>query len=174
MKFITFCTFLFVFASCSNEQNNRDSKPLEAPPLVILSQDTLSNVFPVRIGNDHGEIKVVAHRTVTNDILTKSDYVISMYGLPDDSLTRKLDITDLIDKNDFIRFQDSLNSDYTEGAVIKEIKYDFVRSNTLYFDAILQNPKAQKEMIGRFSLYYSPKRKGEISGWFTDEIVDIP
>jgi hypothetical protein len=71
-----------------------------------------------------------------------------------------------------VLLKDTVNSDYLNSAIIKNVEFDFVRANTLYFNAILENPIDGKEIIGRFNLFYRTKKKGIVYGWITDEIKE--
>lgn len=165
---------LVFLASCSNNPENRliesvgkELKPVASNEIIV---DTLHSSFPVQIGNDNGSVNVVGIRTYENQQLTGSDFVISLNDIPSYSMIKRIDKTVLIDSNETVLLKDTVNSDYLNSAIIKNVEFDFVRANTLYFNAILENPIDGKEIIGRFNLFYRTKKKGMVYGWITDEI----
>lgn len=168
---------IFVFlVSCSSKSENRlidsenkEPKQVESNGIIV---DTLKSSFPVQIGNDNGTVKVFGIRTYEDQKLTNSDFVISLNDVPNFSITRRIDKTVLIDSNETVLLKDTVNSDYLTSAIIKNVEFDFVRANTLYFNAILKNPIDGKEIIGRFNLFYRTKKKGIVYGWITDEIKE--
>lgn len=174
---LTLKIFVLAFlVSCSNKsENNRidseikESKPIESDKILT---DTLDSSFPVQVGNDKGLVKVVGIRTYEGKKLTDSDFVISLNDITNYSISKKIDKSILIDSNTTVNYKDSVNSDYLNSAILKNVEFDFVRANTLYFNAILENAVDGKEIIGRFNLFYRTKKKGIVYGWFTDEIKE--
>ncbi len=162
--------------SCSSKSENKlvDSDAEESKPVVAKQtiSDTTRTSFPVQIGNDKGTVKIVGMRTFKNEKLAGSDFVISLNDIANSSITKRIDKGILIDSNETVFIKDTLNDDFLKSAVIKTIEFDFVRSNTLYFNAILENPLEAKEIFGRFNLFYRTKKKGLIYGWITDEIKE--
>ena len=146
-----------------------ESKPIVSNQTII---DTIRTSFPVQIGNDKGLVKVVGIRTYRNEKLAGSNFVISLNNIPNFSITKRIDKSILIDSNETVLLKDTLNADFLKSAVIKTVEFDFVRSNTLYFNAVLENSLKAKEITGRFNLFYRTKKKGLIYGWVTDEIKE--
>ncbi len=172
---LTLKTFvLFFLISCFNKSENRIIEPevkvSKSGASNKIITDTLNYSFPMGIGNDKGSVKVVGIRTYEDEKLASSYFIISLTDFKNYSVFKKIDKSILIDSNEIVLLKDTFNSDYLNLAIIKDVEFNFVRSNTLYFNAILENPIAKKEIIGRFSLFYRTKKKGIISGWITDEI----
>lgn len=153
--------------SKSTESEMNKSKTAEVNK---VTSDTVTSSFPVQIGNDKGSVNVQGIRTFKGGKLTRSDFVISLADISNYSLVRDINKSDLIDSNGSVLLKDTIHSDYLNSAIIKEIEFDFVRANTLYFKAVLENSEKKKEIIGRFNLFYRTKKKGIIYGWITDEI----
>jgi hypothetical protein len=176
MKLTVNILILIFLVSCSNKTENKvdESDTEEIKPVVsnqILSDSTRTS-FPVQIGNDKGSVKIVGVRAFKDEELSSSDFIISLNDIANFSITKRIDKSVLIDSNETVLLKDSLKGDFLKSAIIKTIEFDFVRSNTLYFNAILENPLEGKEIIGRFNLFYRTKKKGVIYGWITDEIKE--
>lgn len=176
MKLTIKILILTLLVSCANKLENRliDSEAKEHSSVATseILVDTLNSSYPVQIGNDKGIIKVVGIRTYEDQKLMISDFVISLNGIPNFSISKRIDKSVLIDSNETVLLKDTVNSDYLNSAIIKNVEFDFVRANTLYFNAILENPIDRKEIIGRFNLFYRTKKKGIVYGWITDEIKE--
>ena len=162
--------------SCSCKPENRliDSvtkqiKPVESKKIMV---DTLTSSFPLQIGNDKGFVKIVGIRTFEGQKLTKSDFIISLNEILNFSISKQLNKSILIDSNETVFFKDTVNTDYLNSAIIKNVKFNSVRANTLNFDAIFENSVDKKKIIGRFNLFYRTKKKGIVYGWITDEIKE--
>ncbi len=174
MKITLTSLLLFVFVACADNPNKKATDIKSnlsediAPSTTTI--DTITSLFPIQIGNDQGEVKIVGMRTFENNKFTNSKFIIALNELQDFSISKEVNKTILIDSNKTVRLKDTIHSDYLNGAIIKTIEFDFVRSNTLYFKALLENPNAQKEILGRFNLFYRTNKKGKLYGWITDEI----
>ena len=174
MKFTIIILLLTLVVSCKHKTENKliDSvskgQEIDNPNKII--NDSVNSSFPVQIGNDKGSVTIVGYRKYEDNKLTTSSFIISLVDIAHISLSKKIVKSVLIDQNKTIMLKDTLNYDYLNSAIIKTIEFDFVRSNTLYFKAILENPIEGKEIIGRFNLFYRAKKKGKIYGWITDEI----
>lgn len=162
--------------SCSDNGKNKsmesELKESKVTELNKVTSDTLNSIFPVQIENDKGSVNITGIRTFKNGKLAESGFVISLVDISDFSLIRELDKSVLIDSNGTVLSKDTINSAYLNSAVIKEIEFDYVRANTLYFKTVLENPAESKEIIGRFNLFYRTKKKGNIYGWITDEVKE--
>jgi hypothetical protein len=176
MKFTLIILILALVVSCKYQTEKKsidsESKEQKIDKSNKIINDTINSSFPVRIGNDKGSVKIVGQRKYENKKLTTSNFVISLVDITNLSLSKRIDKSILIDQNKIIILKDTINSDYLDSAIIKNIEFDFVRANTLYFNAILENPIEGKEIIGRFNLFYRTKKKGTVYGWTTDEIKE--
>jgi len=172
---ITVLCFSIMLACSSNpDQKTADSNstdPIDMEENEILL-DTISASFPVQIGNDKGSVKIVGERTFKNKELTSSAFLISLLEIQDFSISKPIDKEVLITSKPPKQTQNFPKSEYLDKAVIKSIKFKGVRSNTLYFNVLLENPIDGKEIIGRFNLFYRTKEKGTVYGWIIDEIKD--
>ncbi|WP_378289202.1 hypothetical protein [Aquimarina rubra] len=177
IKLIIKIIVVIFLVSCSDKPDTKKEETTTSEQDPIVSNtvviDTITNAFPVRIGNDKGVINVLGVRTFENQKLVASDFLISLYDIPNISISEKLNKRILIDSNDTILLKDSLHYDFLNTAIIKKVDYNLVRSNTLYFKAVLENPNQKKKITGRFGLLYNSKKKKKIYGWITDEIQDI-
>ncbi|WP_378184099.1 hypothetical protein [Aquimarina sp. SS2-1] len=177
MKLIIKIIGLFFLVSCSSRSGTKkeDSKTYEQDPIVSnkIVMDTIDETFPVGIGNDKGTIRVIGVRTFKNRKLIDSDFLILLHDIPNIATSEKLNKDILIDSNTTVLLKDSLHYDFLNTAIIKKVHYDAVRLNTVYFKAVLENPKQKKKITGRFGLLYNSKKKKKFYGWITDEIQDI-
>ncbi|GJM34899.1 MAG: hypothetical protein DHS20C18_39000 [Saprospiraceae bacterium] len=162
------------FTSCQPTQSSEPDKQSEeavkneeTPPIV--QENTLME-YPIKIGNHKAVVRIVGWDILENGVSKGRRFKIELTEKGFELLSVDVDKSVLIDNNETVHFLDSLNADYTPQAVIKDITYDFIRGNTLYFKAILENPEQNKEILGRFNLFYGTERKGEIYGWITDEV----
>lgn len=165
---IFFFVMLMLFSCQSDSKTEQTTKQpkLEQP---ASPRDTLIQQYPERIGNDMVTIEVMNMPPVTENAKDRH-WKIRMERKGKTELA--IDVTPyvLFKLNQTVLFKNAANADFTDGAVIKEIAYKSVRANTLYFSTILENPEEGKEIEGRFNLFYSTDRKGEIYGWVTDEV----
>lgn len=167
---------LILLTSCLNTSKNKLVKEKSEEPKTTVSNtviaDTTNTSFPIQIGNDKGLLKITAYRSYKDQKLTNSNFIITLADIPQYSMSKKLSKRDVIDANETVILKDTIHADYLNGAILKKIEFDFVRSNTLYFNAVLENSVAEKEILGRFSILYTTKQKGMIYGWITDEVKE--
>ena len=177
MKYIIPILFFFTLTACANEENKKTGEAIvieeKSSEKNELYRDTISSTFPVQIGNDVGLVQIVGERIFINEQLTDSDFLVSLGEIQDFSISKHLNKEILIDSNKTVLLKDSIKADYLNGAIIKEVEFEFVRSNTLYFKAVLENPIDHKEIKGRFNLFYRTKKKGLVYGWITDEVNEL-
>ncbi|MEL6810989.1 MAG: hypothetical protein AAFP76_06615 [Bacteroidota bacterium] len=130
--------------------------------------DTTVTIYPMSIGNDKASVEV--KRIAYEDNL---DWWIKLTRSEKRVLEVPVSKEIVVDSNTSVFYQDSLHLKYVKDTRIKHITYSFIRSNTLYFEVLFENQKAQKEIFGRFNLFYGTEKKGEIYGLITDSIADI-
>lgn len=174
MKFISTFLLFVLMLSCADKSEKKmivfeTSKPNSISTHKIVV-DTLKSSYPVQIGNDKGLIKILGIKTYEGKKLTSSNFYISLNDIPKFTLYKQIDKNVLIDSNETVFLKDTVNYDYLNSALIKNMEFDFVRANTLYFNATLENPIVGKEIIGRFNLFYRTKKKGMVYGWITDDV----
>ncbi|WP_159038510.1 hypothetical protein [Brumimicrobium mesophilum] len=174
MKLSVIIFLLFYLFSCSEKSENTliNSEALELNSIESngIYLDTINSTYPLQIGNNKGFVKVFGVGTYKDQKLIKSDFLISLVNIPNFSISKKIDKAVIIDSNENLLLKDTVNYDYLDLAIIKNVEFKFVRANTLYFNAILENPIDGKIIRGSFNLFYRTKRKGEVYGWITDEI----
>ena len=177
MKYIISIAFILALAACANEENEKEGMATvieeQSPEKNEIFRDTISSSFPVQIGNDKGLVQIVGERTFINKQLADSDFLVSLDEIQGFSISKYIDKEILIDSNKTVLLKDSINVDYLNGAIIKEVEFEFVRSNTLYFKVLFENPIDHKEIKGRFNLFYRTKKKGLVYGWITDEVNEL-
>lgn len=62
-------------------------------------------------------------------------------------------------------FMDSLDAKFYKKAVLREIEYNFVRTNRLYFKAILAIPETDLTSEMTFAIFYQTKKIGQLDFW---------
>lgn len=166
---------LHLLYGCANNSEKKEAAPETEKQQVSDSVsykspivDTINTAYPIQIGNHKGLVsvkKIVEGKPkyFVIDLDYRNEKVISVH----------VDKGVVIDSNKTRMFLDTLNLDHTHGATLTYVKYEFIRGNTLYFEATLENEAAQKEVYGRFNLFYGTPRKGEVYGWITDSIQEI-
>ena len=170
--------YIVLFTNC--ESKNQESSSTTGFQAVEDStkkgseiiRDTISAKAPVRIGNDFGKVHIKGVRVYRGNKLARSDFEISLEEIDAHPLVRPLNISSIVDSIQTVLFKDTTTQDYTQRAIIRSIDFEFVRANTLYFIAELENPTEHKEIFGRFSLFYRTQKKGQLYGWITDRVKD--
>ncbi|MEM8582711.1 MAG: hypothetical protein AAGF87_00510 [Bacteroidota bacterium] len=164
------CTLLACQGS-DNENTLADQPQAEEAPIIHF--DSLSATYPTQIGNDRGFVEISGVQTFENEQLVGSEFIISLNDITNYPFSKTISIDTLIAVNEVESHQDTLDHSYFDGAVIRSIYYRSVRANTLYFDVVLQNASQQKEVMGRFNLFYRTEKEGKVYGWFADSIVAL-
>ncbi|MEM6879319.1 MAG: hypothetical protein AAF544_12210, partial [Bacteroidota bacterium] len=164
------CTLL-ACQNSGNENTLADQPQAEEAPIIHF--DSLSATYPTQIANDKGFVEISGVQTFEDEQLVGSEFTISLNDIADHPFSKTISIDTLIAVNELESHQDTLDHSYFDGAVIRSISYRSVRANTLYFDLVLQNASQQKEVIGRFNLFYRTKKEGKVYGWFADSIVAL-
>ena len=166
---------LHMLCGCANTSEKKEAvsetekqQVNDSVPYKSRIVDTIKTAYPIQIGNHKGLVSVTKivegkPKYFTIELDYRNEKVISVY----------VDKSVLIDSNKIKMFIDTLNLDYTNGAFLTSVKYKFIRGNTLYFEATLENKAAKKEVYGRFNLFYGTPRKGEVYGWITDSIHEL-
>ena len=171
MKYISVILLLSSVISCKQQEDNKSiniesTKKEEMTPLRI-SKDSINTSFPVQIENEKGFIKIFGQRQFKNNQLISSNFTISIADIPKYLLVQNIEKESFKISDTDLKKTDTINMN---NFVIKNIKFEFVRANTLYFNAVLQNPLNKREIVGRFNLFYQTNKKGRVYGWIVDEI----
>lgn len=141
-----------------------DIQVVEPTNVVKVSTDTTLTSYPMRIANDRGTLYVTSIKQFENQELTDSRFNITLDGFNDYNLNTEIDVKTLLEDTRTSKDVDSTAVNYLESAVIKELKYDFIRSNSLYFQAFLEHPNYSQDRVYRFGLFYRTKKEGSIFG----------
>lgn len=161
-------------AACTPPNN-----PTSAEPKPISSEnnssheDSFTSTFPVQIGNEKGSVKIVGIRRIQDKTITNRTFTISLEGIKEHTLSKQIDRATFEQFKENALSKDAIGVDFWRDMTIQRLEFDFVRGNTLYFTAILKNRVAQKAIAGRFSVFYSSSKKGQVYGWITDEVQDL-
>ncbi|GAB5398912.1 MAG: hypothetical protein Aureis2KO_04970 [Aureisphaera sp.] len=67
-------------------------------------------------------------------------------------------------------FKDSLNGDFLKYSVLRDVEYDFIRSNRLYFKAHINVPDTDWSLGTDFAIFYQTEKKGKIDYWNIKDI----
>lgn len=62
-------------------------------------------------------------------------------------------------------FKDSLNAQLYTAELLRNVQYDFVRTNRLYFKAMITNPQTNQNDEIQFAVFYKTNRIGELNFW---------
>jgi len=167
-------TLLFLFGCANTTEKKKVISDTEKPqlkdtvPTKLTTLDTIKTTYSIQIGNDKGLISVLKISSNKPDhFIINLDYrnekVFSIY-------TNK---QVLIDATITPMFLDTLQLDYTRGAILTSVNYRGIRGSTLNFSAVLKNEEQHKKIEGRFNVFYNPARSGKVYGWITDTVYDI-
>lgn len=174
MKLIIQIIMLLFLISCSKKIDNKtiETQTKDEQPVSIITThiDTLQTDYPMKIANDKGVIAITAVKTYKDKKLSASNFTISLKDIPNHSFSEEIDANLIIEVNKDEFLQDSLTSKYINSVILKEVIYQSVRSNSLYFKGVLEDPIAEKEIIGRFAVFYPERAEGRLYGWITDEV----
>lgn len=152
-----------VIVDVPEKEQLRDSIDRKSPIL-----DTVRTAYSIQIGNDKALI------TVKKIMRNKPDhFVIELDYRNEKAFSVYADKATLIDSTIRPFFLDTLLLDYTQGATLMSVKYSAIRGSSLNFSAVLKNEEWQKQVEGRFNVFYDPARRGTIYGWITDTVYDI-
>lgn len=174
-QFVNIIFLVLSLQACQIGAGN-NSKPEDKPQDVLENRmrvDSSSQGFPIQIGNEKGIMEVYQFQKFKNDEWQGGEFKLHLKNIPSHRLFKTLNKHRLIDSNSNVVYMDSAHSDYLQEAYIKSVTYDFVRGNTLYFQAILLNPKMKKLIRGRFALFYRGPKKGLVYSWISDGINDF-
>ena len=138
--------------------------------------DTLTERKTIRIGNDKYDLILKSYslndssitriNTLNKPIIYKDIYhdyqseVILMYK-------DQLVVSKPINKG---TFKDSLSDEFLEQSILKEISFTNVRSNRLYFNAILYIPDTDWMVSIDFAIFYQTNKKGKVDFW---NVIDL-
>ena len=175
MKIFLAAIVTLLLVSCSSDSkrhNSSSSSEKENKNAEALVVDTLTKSFPIQLGNDKGQLKIIEEKEFELQKFKDNRFIVSLEGFPGISFSKDIDMRTILEfaKEDL---KGPVTFDYLEEAIIVEIDFTGVRSNTLMFNARLINSKQGKEILGRFSLFYRTGKKGKVYGWFVDEVRSI-
>jgi len=106
-----------------------------------------SSIVKINNGGESEIHKDIYHDNVTDIILKKGNTLILK------SQIKKA------------TFKDSLQGDFLKYSVLRNVKYKFIRSNSLYFKADIDVPDTDWSTELDFSIFYRTNKKGQINYW---------
>lgn len=167
-KLLLFVAAILLWLSCSQTKKQEIKQGKDDIPNQF-HRDTVLNTYRFKIVNDIATLDI---KKIVVD--SKIHFILDLDYRGSEILNKRLSKKDVIDENKTRLFLDTLTNDFTGRAILKDIKFKFTRGSTLYFDAVLLDTILQNKIFGRFNLFYKTDRKGEIYGWITDEVYNLP
>jgi hypothetical protein len=180
-RLLIYIAFLLILQSCNqngkkslNSNKNKDNSiDLSSNNDTIITYwqpdfDTIIKNQKVRIENDFYDLSIKSYCLNDSSISRASDYDNSKAIYHDYEteilLTLNSD-TVLISKVTKGTFSDSLSGNFYKYAVLKDVEYNFVRSNRLYFKAFLNVPDSDWGVESEFAYFFRTNKKGQINCW---------
>ncbi len=138
--------------------------------------DTLTERKTIRISNDKYDL-IIKSYSLNNSSITRintlnkpsiykdiyHDYQSDIFLMYKDQLV----LSKPINKH---TFKDSLSGEFLEQSILKEISFTSVRSNRLYFNAILYIPDTDWMVSSDFAIFYQTSKKGKVDFW---NVIDL-
>lgn len=141
------------------------SKPELSDTICQFGVDTSRKFEKVQIGNDFYELEIISYCKKSSSV-KRISVVNQPTNIVDDYET---DIILLFEKDTILKsrvnkktFKDGLNEELYHYAVLKDVDFDFIRSNRLYFKAFFKILKAEKNIELDFAIFYRTNKKGQI------------
>lgn len=173
--------------NCNRKQSENDKTKIETNVGLVKKTDTAIVYWQT----DFDTLPKTHEVNIENDI-----YLLELktYSLNDSSIVRINDtnkpevykdiyhdrVTDIILKrgntvilNSQVKtanFKDSLGGDFLKYSVLRDVKFDFIRSNRLYFKADIDVPDTDWAVGLDFAIFYRTDKKGRIDYWNVKEI----
>lgn len=187
-SFMAFPSGQIVVLSEKNQPVNKRSTDIKVEPkdelknidtTVVYWQkdfDTIRKKHEVKIGNDIHQIELKTYSLNDSSIIRINDFnkPIIYKDIYHDYIT---EITlkkgnNLILKSQVKKstFKDSLDSDFLKYSVLRDVEYEFIRSNRLYFKAQINVPDADWSFGTDFAIFYRTEKKGRIDYWNIKDI----
>lgn len=128
--------------------------------------DTITETNEINIENETYHLNTKTYCLNDSSIVKKSDNITFIYHNYISELTLK--------KGNFIVlksqinkeiFKDSLDNDFYRHSILKNIKFNFVRSNRLYFKSKFNLPETDWIIESDFAIFFRTNKKGKINYW---------
>ena len=165
--------------SCQNSTKKEvlkiEKQTVESLDTIInyweIKTDTAIQIDTVRIGNDFYQLEIKTFSLNDSSIirwntLNKPTTYKDIYHSYATDLTLKKGKTIILkSKIDNETFKDSLDGDFLNHSILKEVSFDFVRSNRLYFKSKFNVPDTGWMFENQFAIFYKTNKKGQINFW---------
>lgn len=169
-----------IACTSTSEKNNADAKgnaavvTTELDTTVIYWEtdvDTVKADSSIRVGNEYYDLNIATYslndssiswvNDLNRDLIYKDVYhnratIISLSGKNDTIIAAVLDKSE---------FEDLLDSEFYNRCYLKNIEYDFIRSNRIYFKVTLIVPDTDWQMDGMMAIFYKTSKKGVVDSW---------
>lgn len=181
IRLLIYTTFLLILQSCNQTENDRlnsnkdmiNSTDLTSKNDTVITYwqlefDTITKKQKIRIENDFYELSIKSYCLIDNSISKTSNYDKSKtiyHNYETEILLTLKNDTILISKITKETFSDSLSGDFYKYTVLKDVEYNNVRSNRLYFKAFLNVPDSNCAAEAEFAIFFKTNKKGQIDYW---------
>lgn len=133
--------------------------------------DTVAKNKKINIGNDIYELDLKSFslndssRVRWNDLNRPTIYKDVYHEYVTDLVLKKDDSVLLTKRINKESFKDSLYGDFYKHSVLRVIEYESIRSNRIYFRAILDVPDTDWMLENDFSIFFRTNKKGQVDYW---------
>jgi hypothetical protein len=180
-RLLIYITFLLILQGCNQTEKSRFDSDKDMHDSINLSSkngtvitywqpdfDTITKKQKIQIENIFYELTIKSYCLNDSSISRKSDYDKSKVVYHDYKteiiLTIKSD-TVLISNVTKETFSDSLSGDFYKYTVLTDVEYAFVRSNRIYFKALLNVSGSDWVVESEFAIFFRTNKKGQINYW---------
>ncbi len=125
----------------------------------LLSRDTMTKVYPTSIGNNEALIHI-SEWIVEFDHRGK-EYIIELKS-KHDSLNVRINNQVIVDNFQALHANSRFKEEFKLKGIIRDLEFDFIRANTLYFNASLLNSQSGEITPTMIQLVYRGQRKEAI------------
>ena len=138
--------------------------------------DTIQKYQEVQIGNEIHQLELKTYSLNDSSIVRINDLnkPIIYKDIYHDNVTeiilKKGNAVILKSQVKKSTFKDSLDGDFLKYSVLRDVEYDFIRSNRLYFKAHINVPDTDWSLGTDFAVFYRTEKKGKIDYWNNNDI----
>ncbi|MEY5046849.1 MAG: hypothetical protein RLZZ175_208 [Bacteroidota bacterium] len=122
----------------------------------IIKNDTIISIFPFSMYNENGNATVTAIKNYKSGKLINSKFIIELKKFKSYNLIKEISMSDLI----ILNKNNPKGLKYLKNAQIENIKFAFVRCNTLYFNINLINTIDKSNVDVKLNLFFQTNKKG--------------
>jgi len=174
--------------NCDRKQSAKDKTEPEAnsrsigdkidPTIVYwkLDLDTIHKTYQVNIENDKYELELKNYSLNDSSIIKINDtnkpeiYKDIYHDRVTDIILKKGNNIILNSQVKKANFKDSISGDFLKYSVLRNVEFDFIRSNRLYFKADIDVPDTDWATGLDFAIFYRTNKKGLIDYWNVKQI----